>query len=169
MDAQHNSRSDDAGVADCLQLLSEIPTKQAGPMCAPDVETGLLHALRREPVASIGRYLVHTDFSDPDRTVVFVQDCTGSVEHKYIFAHTDEHTYIVAMPMPWILLHKHILARVLPAARDHVSCSGGGYVGISPNCALCVDRLSTDFGAGDHVVAKAAFEKAVRQTASGQA
>lgn len=166
MDAQHDSRQGGSVIADCLQLLSEIPTKEAGSLCTPDVETGVLRALRREPVTSIGRFLVHTDFSKSDRTVVFVQDCTGSVEHKYIFAHSTNHTYIVAMPMPWILLHRHILARVLAAAGTHVSCSGGGYVSISPDGALCVDRLSTDFGTGNHVVAKAAFERAVRQTAS---
>ena len=168
MDAQHHSKRDGATVADCFQLLSEFPTKVAGSLCAPDVETGVLRALRREPISSIGRYLVHTDFSHPAQTVVFVQDTTGSVEHKYIFAHTAEHTYIVAMPMPWILLHKHILARVQAAAGSEVWCPGGGYVTIEADGVLCVDRLSTDFGAGDHRMAKRAFEKAVRETCARQ-
>src|SRR5262245_52785092 len=72
-----------------------------GDLAAPDMERSFLQALQRQPVSCAGRYQVYTDFSKADETVVLVHDATGGSDHKYIFAKTPDHTYIVAAPIEW--------------------------------------------------------------------
>lgn len=124
----------------------------------------LIRALRGESITSIGRYQVYADISRDDRTTVFVHDPTGDTEHKYILASTGSHTYVVAAPMSWTFLHKHLVARVIAATGQTVHCSGGGFVSIHENGRLDVDGASTDYGAGDHVIARAALTVAVKNS-----
>lgn len=142
--------------------LLRISRSMTGELQSLAKESAFLKALQRKPVASIGRYQVYTDFSRDDRTVVFVHNPSGEEQHKYILAHTDKHTFVVAAPMGWTFLHKTIVARVMAATNDAVFCSGGGFVSIETEGNLVVDGASTDYGAGDHATAKAALAAAVR-------
>jgi hypothetical protein len=127
-------------------------------------ELALIRALRGESIITIGRYQVYTDVSHPKRTTVFVHDSTGSVDHKYILATTELRTFVVATPMNWTPLHKNILARVMAATGQPVHCSGGGFVSVRENGGLEVEGASTDYGAGDHVAARAALTVAVKNS-----
>jgi hypothetical protein len=60
-------------------------------------EIAFIEALQGNAVRDIGRYQVYTDFEDT-QTVVFIHNPTGWGEHKYVFAITEAHTYIVAAP-----------------------------------------------------------------------
>src|SRR5688572_11786505 len=95
-----NSASD-AKLNQALASLDRHVGSVYGDLAAPDMEKGFLQALQRQPVSSIGRYQCYTDFSKPDETVVMVHDATGHGQHKYIFAKTQDHTYIVCAPVNW--------------------------------------------------------------------
>lgn len=140
--------------------VSESPTLTQ----AESMERDLKEALCGRHVREIGRYQVYSDYRSGE-TVVFVHDPSGVSDHKYIFAHTSQHTYIVAAPVKWTALHREILARVSAASGERAVCPGGGYVLVKPDGSLLVSEQSTDFGAGDHARAKRAFEDAIRKSA----
>ena len=131
------------------------------------MEEGFLSALMGKEVTEIGRYSVYSDYRE-NETVVFIHDPTGRSYHKYIFAETADHTFIVAAPMEWTEYHREILARVRAATGKSARCPGGGYVSVSHDGSLVVDSSSGDFGRGDHARAKAAFEHAIRITGERQ-
>lgn len=131
------------------------------------MEEGFLSALMGKEVTEIGRYSVYCDYRE-NETVVFIHDPTGQSDHKYIFAETADHAFIVAAPMAWTKYHREILARVCAATGKSARCPGGGYVSVSRDGSLIVDSSSGDFGRGDHARAKAAFEDAIRITGERQ-
>jgi hypothetical protein len=126
-------------------------------------EIAFMEALQGKAVREIGRYQVYTDFENT-RTVVFIHNPTGWGEHKYIFAITEAHTYIVAAPTEWTAYHKEILARVSAASGERACCSGGGYISLESDGSLTVHGTSGDFGEGDHQLAQKAFREAVLRT-----
>lgn len=140
--------------------VSESPTLTQ----AESMERDLKDALCGRHVREIGRYQVYSDYRSGE-TVVFVHDPSGVSDHKYIFAQTSQHTYIVAAPVKWTALHREILARVSAASGERAVCAGGGYVLVKPDGSLLVSEQSTDFGPGDHARAKRAFEDAIRKSA----
>lgn len=95
---------------------------------------------------------------------MFVHNPMGDEHHKYIIAHANSHTFIIATPMGWTQYHKNILARVMVATSLTVFCSGGGIVAVDSEGKLVVDGASVDFGAGDHALAKAALSTAVKNS-----
>jgi len=140
-----------------------------GELQRPDHEISLIRAIRGEVITSIGSYQVYTDTSREGRTTVFVHDPTGIVEHKYILASTESRSFVVATPMSWTILHKHILARIMAATGQAAHCSGGGFVRIGESGKIEVDGASTDYGAADHTAAKAALTVAVKNSSTTSA
>jgi hypothetical protein len=132
-----------------------------------DNEALFIAALRGETVTEIGRYQVYSDYT-PGKTVVFIHNPTGQHEHKYIFAKTGQHTYVVAAPVAWTAYHREILARVNRAAEQEAKCSGGGYIDILSDGSVLVHGESGDFGPGDHEQAEEFFSQAVRLTGQRQ-
>ncbi len=131
------------------------------------MERAFLAALQGQAVREIGKYQVYTDYRE-NETVVFIHEPTGRTCHKYIFAITEAHTYIVAAPMDWTRLHREILASVSAASGQSARCPGGGYVKVRSDGSLLVNQTSGDFGEGDHLRAKTALEEAVRRTGERQ-
>jgi hypothetical protein len=127
------------------------------------MDRAFVAALRGEDVRAIGKYQVYSDYRD-NETVVFIHDPTGQSDHKYIFANTRSHTYIVAAPIVWTEFHRDIWKYVKNAAGADVCPDGGGYVRQLPDGELVVNSRSEQFGSGDHARAKKAFEDAVRST-----
>jgi hypothetical protein len=150
-----------------LSTLQRISRSITGELQNLDIESALIDALQRKPMTSIGHYQVYTDFSRENQTTVFVHDPSGEEQHKYVLAHTDTQTFIVAAPMRWTFLHKSIVARVMASTEDAVFCSGGGFVSIETVGKLRVDGASTDYGAGDHAKAQAALAAAVKNSSVG--
>ena len=127
------------------------------------MDRAFVAALRGEDVRAIGKYQVYSDYRD-NETVVFIHDPTGQSNHKYIFASTGKHTYIVAAPIDWTEFHRDIWKYVKNAAGADVCPDGGGYVRQLTDGELVVNSRSEQFGSGDHARAKKAFEDAVRST-----
>lgn len=133
-----------------------------------DDEALFIAALQgEEAVTEIGPYQVYSDYS-ARKTVVFIHDPTGQQEHKYIFANTGQHTYIVAAPIDWTPYHREILARVSRAAGEEASCPGGGYIDIPRDGSVHVYGRSVDFGRGNHDLARESLSEAVRRTGQRQ-
>jgi hypothetical protein len=146
--------------------LSSLPRLLGGAgMAQSSMERAFVAALQGERVSSIGRFQVYSSYRAGE-TVVFIHDASGQDDHKYIFAKTPTHTYIVAAPMRWTEYHREILARVCAASGERAVCPGGGYVDVLRDGSLLVSRESGDFGRGDHVRATDAFQRAVKE--SGQ-
>jgi hypothetical protein len=128
-------------------------------------EREFLQAILGEDIRSIGRYQVFTDTTDTER-VVFIHEPTGRCRHKYIFAQTDDKTFIIAAPVEWTEYHREILARVRAATGKQAYCPGGGYLSVKENGDLWVGDRSGDFGPGDHTRAEKAFKAAVAKGAN---
>lgn len=152
-----------------LVVLQRGERRMVGELQRPEHEISLIRAIRGEEITSIGPYQVYTDTSRENRTTVFVHDPSGDVEHKYILASTESRSFVVATPMSWTVLHKNILARIMAATGEAAHCSGGGFVRIGENGKLEVDGASTDYGAADHVTAKAALTVAVKNSVATSA
>lgn len=164
-DARNSQAPSNDGTA--LKKLQGMPSAMTGQLRTPDMETQLLDTLQRKPVTSIDRYQVYTDISKEDTTTVFVHNPSGKEQHKYIIARTSAHTFFVACPLSWTLLHKHVVARVMAVTDATVYCPGGGFVSIGDKGDLRVEGESTDYGPGDHRRAKAALAAAVRNSVGG--
>ena len=77
--------------------------------------------------------------------------------HKYIAALSPEQSFIVAMPLTFIELHKNILKIIQDATSDpDVYCPGGGFLQLETG-KLSAYSASQDFGAWDHDLADKAF------------
>ena len=127
-----------------------------------EAERAVLSALLGESVTKVDGFRCYTDFSTPGETAVIVYDPSGRSRHKYVFAETDSHRYIVAMPISWTEYHREIVQRVSCAAGERAHCPGGGYIAIADDGRVIVDGSSGDFGRGNHAHAKAAFERATK-------
>ena len=160
------SSSHQLDVHQALTTLQRASTKITGPLQSPEEEMAILRAIRREPIAHIGTYQVYMDTSRDERTTVFVHSPIEGDGHKYIIARATAHTYVIAMPVKWTVYHKNILARVMAATSQTVFCPGGGFVLVDSEGRLAVEGESTDFGAGDHALAKAALASAVKHSKS---
>lgn len=153
---------DDSNIHKAIDSLSRLT--HLGPRA---MEERFLSALSGNAVSEIGRYSAYCDYREHE-TVVFIHDPTGRSDHKYIFAETANHTFIVAAPMEWTEYHRQILARVRAATGQSAYCPGGGYVSVSHDGSLRVNSSSEEFGVGAHARAKAAFENAIRITGERQ-
>jgi hypothetical protein len=81
--------------------------------------------------------------------------------HKYIAALTPEQSFIVAMPLTFIELHKNILKIVQDAiSNPDAYCPGGGFLQLEQG-TLTTYSASQDFGAWDHELADKAFSSIV--------
>jgi hypothetical protein len=119
-----------------------------------------INALQGIPSPTIGRFQVYSSYQD-EQTVVLIHDPSGSNQHKYIFGHVGDHTFVVGAPTSWTAYHWEILARISAATGTQATCSGGGYVGVVRGGELKVWGESTDFGPGDHTTATKAFKAAI--------
>lgn len=149
-------------VHQALRRLQMTSSKTAGELQSPEYEIAFLRAIRREATLQIGSYQVYMDTSRDDRTTVFINNPSGEVPHKYVIAQAESHIYVVAAPISWTKYHKNIVARIMVSTPASVFCSGGGFVSVLSKGKLNVDGASTDFGAGDHALAQAAFSAALR-------
>ena len=145
-----------------LRRLQMSPHNAVGELQSAEYEIAFIKAIRREPTTQIGSYQLHMDTSRDDRTTIFVQNPSGEEPHKYVIVHANDHRYVVAAPFGWTKFHKNIVSRIMVATPLSVFCSGGGFVSVLSKGTLIVDGESTDFGAGDHALAKAALSRAVK-------
>jgi hypothetical protein len=165
LNTHHNSNqpSNNPGDKPSVHQALERLVGFAHTLKADSMEQAFIEALQGKEVREIDRYQVYTDYSETE-TVVFIHEPTGRSEHKYIFAVTNGHTYMVAAPTEWTGFHWEILARVSATSEVEATCPGAGYIHVSSEGSLVVDRCSDQFGEGDHERAKSAFEAAVRRT-----
>jgi|GEM_PF-3323311 len=168
----HNDNNNQAAPRSALKLPSTdwalADLRRLSESLAPiSKEQAFIEALQGKAIFEIGRYQVYSDISD-DQTVVFIHNPSGYGEHKYIEASIDGHRFIVAAPTGWTEYHFEIKARIEAAWGSRVDVSGGGYVDLNEDGSLSVYGSSTSFGRGDHELAKAALEAAVRRTGERQ-
>jgi hypothetical protein len=137
----------------------------AGIMLDAAKDEQFIKVLQGTHIPTIGRFQVYSAYEE-NRTVVLIHDPTGFNQHKYIFGHVGDHTFIVGAPTSWTAYHKEILARISAAVGSEASCPGGGYVTVVADGRLRASGQSMDFGPGDHETATEAFKAAIRSSAA---
>jgi len=127
------------------------------------LERAFLRALHGESVGTVGDFAFHSEFTERQTALVVVDTTGANPLLKYIFAESAGRTFIVAAPISWTEYHRELLARVTAATGEDARCTGGGFVRLMRSGRFWIGGESSEFGAGNHKSAEAAFERVLNR------
>lgn len=126
---------------------------------SPPLERAFLRALQGHGGCFVGDFAFHSELTERQTALVVVDTTGANPLLKYIFAESAGRTFIVAAPISWTEYHRELLARVTAATGEDARCSGGGFVRLMRSGRFWIGGESSEFGAGNHKRAEAAFER----------